>query len=382
MWRYMSIRGYIRCLPSLIPVLLDHVCVACLKTCDQVVLDLRAQRQVKRKKLPKSKPLAVLPTGERPQVLGKRTSFLHLPLEVRRQIYQLAFNTPAIVQVEPLFPHWSRPPADWAEGQRIRRDADPPSRTLFRIVGLGGSGLRQLATRSSSSHHPRHRHGHCSSPGGVHSCALAGAVTRLICGEQTHDFPGWVEGANFVFASDLMRACRRVYADALDVLYADTTISLFGAEMVRYFLRNASPEGLCRVRFVHVALILSSKRWASPGRRRAVERTVRALRRSLPSLCQLDLEIVLRWSQPENPQKLWAWLMTDVLAYLHGLDDFVLKVVVYPRALYSLESSFALRNPSGTESTVNCMWPLDTWDQAQYEREKSRITTAKVVDQL
>lgn len=190
--------------------------------------------RVKTRRIPKSKPLATASSS--PQTIaGTRTSFLHLPTEIRLQIYRLALVGPAIVQVRTHSSFWGPRPADWEPAQGIRDDADAPSEALRCITGLGGSGLNQLVA-------PPH-----------HGCVRYHAVSRLICGEGHHLVPQWVHPENTVFLTDLMRTCRVVYGEVLDVLYANNTVSLFGADIARYFCRNASPEGLSRLRYVHVA---------------------------------------------------------------------------------------------------------------------------------
>ncbi|KAL7620612.1 hypothetical protein AAE478_009607 [Parahypoxylon ruwenzoriense] len=312
--------------------------------------------RIKTRRLRKSKPLGVTPpkshTAAR-SLTGRGASFLHLPPEIRLHIYLLALKAPAIVQVNGSYPFWGSRPDKWAPAQGIRGDGDQPSWALRAIIGLGGSGLNQVVSP------PRH------------GCVHYGAVSQLICGEGYHSAPGWAKPESTVFYTDLMRSCRIVYGEVLDVLYADNTISLFGLEMVHYFSRNASPEGLLRVRFAHVALVISSASWNSSSQRKEVQETVRTLRSSLVNLRQLDFEVALTWGQPEDPQRFWVWMREEVLGQLWGLETFVLKVSVYR----------PLRKPQygGQEAWAPGYELLSSWDDGEYQVLKARVTSSDKV---
>ncbi|OTA68653.1 hypothetical protein K449DRAFT_419294 [Hypoxylon sp. EC38] len=279
--------------------------------------DIQTRCRANFRRLPKSKPLAVKPTSlESKEPLtspaaGTPTSFLHLPPEIRLHIYRLALGWQAIVQIRARSSYWGGRPLTWDQTQGIRDDADEPSHTLRCTVGLGGSGLHQLVAP------PRH------------GCVRFGTLSQMICGEGYRSPPSWLHPEEKVYHSDLMRVGRVVYSEVLDVLYADNTISLFGAQIARYFCRNMSPEGLQRVRFVHIAHVIPSETWDSSAERKNVEGAMRTLRDSLPGLRQLDVEVALAYGQPKDPERFWVWLMEDVLGQFRGLERFVLKVSVY-----------------------------------------------------
>ncbi|KAI2465157.1 hypothetical protein F4781DRAFT_410383 [Annulohypoxylon bovei var. microspora] len=312
-------------------------------------LDVYTRVRVKTRRLRKSKPLATTSAEKAPASPIKRTgtSFLHLPPELRLHIYALAFGNPAIAQVQTRSAFWGPRPETWGPAQGIRDDGDPPSATLRCTVALGGSGLKQQV--------------------GIphHGCVHYGALSQMLCGDQHHFRPGWVRPDLMVFHADLMRACRVVYDEVLDVLYARNTISLFGADIARYFCHNASPEGLKRVRCVHVAHVLPSDGWDRAAQRKNVEDAMRGLREALPGLRQLDVEVVLTWGQPKNPVRLWEWLRDDVLAQFRGLDRFVLKLSVY--------RPFTPVRYAGYEGWLPEYEPLSSWDDGEYQALKERV---------
>ncbi|KAI1209786.1 uncharacterized protein F4807DRAFT_426288 [Annulohypoxylon truncatum] len=317
--------------------------------------DAYNRRRVRTRRLPKSKPLATVSSSSQsttaPPVIGTtRTSFLHLPPEIRLHIYRLALVGPAIIQVRTHSSFWGPRPSTWDPAQGIRDDADAPSEALRRITRLGGSWLHPLVTPPS------------------HGCVRYGAVSQLICGEGRHFVPGWVQPEKTAFPTDLMRSCRVVYGEVLDVLYAGNTISLFGADMARYFCRNASPEGLSRVRFVHVAHVMPSDGWDSSSHMKSVRASMRILRDALPSLRQLDVEVALTYGQPENPDKLWAWLREDVLGQFRDLERFVLKVSVYKH--------FRPDRPRGHEGWTPPYEPLSSWNDGEYQNLKDRVMSS------
>ncbi|KAI1077597.1 hypothetical protein F5B20DRAFT_583008 [Whalleya microplaca] len=325
-----------------------------LKTIDRtfsLVYDARNRYRVKTRRLRKSKPLATVPRVKSAKsVPGTGTSFLHLPPEIRLEIYRMALGGPKIFQVSSFHSFLGPMPSSWERGQHVRGDDEGSSEVLAEILALGGSALKQLVAPPS------------------HGCVRHSCVSELICGGEHFLRPGWVEPESEVFFTDLMRTCRTVYCEVLDMLYADNTVSLFGVEMVRYFSRNASPEGLRRVRFVHVALIMPSDSWDSARQKKSIEVAVRTLRNCLPSLQQLDVEIVLMWDQPKNPRRLWDWLREDVLGQLGGLERFVLKTAVYMT--------------SGHLGPNHQQWVppyerLSSWDDAEYQALKVKVTTPK-----
>ncbi len=317
---------------------------------DNKLQAVKHRRRAMARRLPKSSPL--INGGKLTATIippGALISFLHLPLEIRLHIYRLAFGDPKIVQVNAGCPFWGPLPMIWVPAQHVRGDEDAPSKALRAIIGLGGSGFRQSVAP------PRN------------GCVRYHAVSNLICGEEHHLRPGWARPELNVFHTDLMRTCRTVYGEVLDLLYAANTISLFGVEMVRYFNYNASPEGLCRVRFAHIALTISSTAWDTSRQRNRVEEAVQTLFDSLPALLQLDVEIILTWGQPEDPQRFWTWVTNDVLSQFHSLQRFVLKVAVY-------------LPPAPPFRKTRDRWmpryePLDSWDDAAYRDLRARVTS-------
>ncbi|KAI0881410.1 uncharacterized protein GGS22DRAFT_172097 [Annulohypoxylon maeteangense] len=308
--------------------------------------DVYNRRRIRTRRLPKSKPLLATAssspqTATYPPTARARTSFLHLPPEIRLHIYRLALVGPAIVQVRTHSSFWGPRPAGWDSAQGIRDDTDAPSNALRCITGLGGSGLHQLVSPPS------------------HGCVRYHAVSRLICGEGHHMVPGWVQPEKVVFPTDLMRSSRVVYGEVLDMLYASNTISLFGADIARYFCRNASPEGLSRVRFVHVALVMPSHGWDSSSQMKNVRGAMRMLKDALPSLQQLDVEVALTYGQPKNPERFWDWLREDVLGQFRGLERFVLKVSVY--------KPLRPNRSRGFEGSTPQYEPLSSWDDGEYQ---------------
>ncbi|KAI4870166.1 hypothetical protein F4820DRAFT_404216 [Hypoxylon rubiginosum] len=309
--------------------------------------------RVKTRRLPKSRPLARASLSSKSRApettTSVQTSFLHLPMEIRLQIYRMALGDPAVVQVRLYSSFWGPRPDNWGPTQGIRDEADEPSAALRLIIGLGGSGLRQLAC-------PPRR-----------GCVGYPPVSQVICGEGQHFGPMSAHPENVVYYTDLMRACRVIYGELLDVLYAGNTISLFGSEIAQYFCRNASPEGLRRIRLVHVALIIPSSEWDSPSERKNIQGTMRMLRDSLHGLRQLDIEVVLLWGQPKDSQRFWAWLRNAVLTQLRDLERFVLKVTVYKPFPPSQSSVYPGRTPKYE--------PLETWNDDEYQDLKARVTS-------
>ncbi|XXH02999.1 hypothetical protein Hte_009389 [Hypoxylon texense] len=316
--------------------------------------ELRERVRVKRRRLPKSKPLAgaTLPSRSgapetKTTTTRAKTSFLHLPTEIRLQIYRIALGDPAIAQVRTYHALWAPRLENWGPRQGIRDDADEPSGALRLMIGLGGSGLRQTVVPP------------------CHGCVRYPCLEPLICGKD-HLVPTWLRPQNELSYTDLMRACRVIYDEVLDVLYAGNTISLFGSEMAQYFCRNASPEGLRRIRWVHVALTIPSSGWDSRSQRKSIQGTIRMLQGSFLSLQQLDIEVVLLWGQPKDPQRFWIWLRNDVLAQLHGLERFVLKVSVYK----PLDPSFR----GGYDTYLPEYESLEAWNDGEYRDLKAKIT--------
>ncbi|KAH9903780.1 hypothetical protein F4778DRAFT_781162 [Xylariomycetidae sp. FL2044] len=358
----------------------------------RAVLVARFESQVRARHLPKSAPLIHTPEGQPDARSGAAngaaigeaadapstaaaaaaaagpTSFLHLPFELRLQIYREAGLYAAhgmIVQVSAIQPRWGPRPPHWAPSQHVRNDdanadvdVDGPSEAFRNAVGLGATGYIQhipLSTRG---------------------CVRKGPALQMFCGEQDRVTARRWSGGGPVIAhpTDLMRSCRTAYADVLELLYGSATVSLVGGEMVRFFARNASPEGLARVRYVHLALHVRLDERGRLGRaqRRGAERAVRRLRGALPALRQLDVDVVLTWGQPEAPAALWRWVREDVLGrHLDGLglERFVLSVSVL-----SKEEFRPRRDYEVTEEYRSRGWTwLSSWDDQKYEELRGRV---------
>lgn len=127
--------------------------------------------------------------------------------------------------------------------------------------------------------------------------------------------------------TDLMCSCRAVYDDMLTELYATKTLVLFNAEMVRYFVRNSSPEGQRRVRYVHVALTMDAPNWRTKSQQRRVKKAAKTLHSRFPSLRQLSVELMLLENAVDCEQ-LMNWL-GGLFRVFRGLEAFVLKVPMY-----------------------------------------------------
>ncbi|KAI1475612.1 hypothetical protein F4774DRAFT_274331 [Daldinia eschscholtzii] len=329
------------------------------KTLD-VVGSARQNYRVRTRKRPKSKPLAVVPSskGTTPTTTTTtKTSFLHLPLEIRLIIYRLALGGPAIIQVRPTYSIRGPRPETWDPTQGIRSEHDPPSKTLRLTIGLGGSPLRQLVSPPRSG------------------CVVYGCVSQLICGEMYYSMITRFRHHETVFFTDLLRVSRAVYVEALDLLYAEYTISLFGVEMARYFCRNASPEGMARVLYAHVALLFPASTWNSSLQKRSVKETMKLLRDSLPHLRQLDVEVAVTWGQPKHAGQFWSWLTgDDVLGQFRGLEKFVLKASAY--------MPFA-RRPYGNWAAWTPEYELlASWDDGEYQALKERVTSSNEIAAL
>lgn len=305
------------------------------RTMAAVELHLRARYC----RLPKSEPLVEPKPGEEPAAVG-RSLLLRLPPELRLRIYQLAFGTDSsLVQPTLHGSLWGQVPDSWRRGQHICSDADPPSEGLRFSIRYGGSGLNQIVG-------PSHE-----------GCVLVVWSPALICSNVVSDYLERLSDRQRTRYAGLMCSCRAVYADMLDLLYSDTTLCLYNTDMIRFFLRNASPEGLQRVRYSHIALAVPSKRWRVHGQRRNVEKAMAKLRNSLPNLRQVHVEVALKGGRPPDPRGLWVWLR-EVFGVFRGLDAFVLKVSVH---------DLSDRDQPKYEA-------LTSWDDAEYAALKEAVT--------
>ena len=329
--------------------------IATVRSTHRAVSAVKMRVRLRTRRVPKSSPVArpKAETTETETAVSANkattpTSFLDLPVDLRLQIYQLAVDSDATMVQPGLYgSEWGLPPTSWQRGQHICADTDPPSKGLRFSIGCGASWDNQTPT----PRRPRN-----------YGCVFIGHKPFLICSDVqpiSWSYRGYGQMREYM---NLMRSCRIVYAEMLDVLYAHTTLCLFGPEMIRFFTRNASPEGLCRVQYCHIVLPMESEKWQLPAQKRSVEKAVSTLRDSLPSLRQLHMEVTLTWDQPANPHDLWMWLR-DTLSVFRDLDAFVLKISVYARP-----SGDGYRNPS-------CTWEaLRSWDDAEYAALKELVT--------
>ncbi|KAI1806333.1 hypothetical protein F4811DRAFT_511749 [Daldinia bambusicola] len=321
-----------------------------------IVVDrARQSHRIRTRKRPKSKPLAVVPPKSKGTThvtgTGTKTSFLDLPPEIRLMIYHLALGDEAIIQIRARYSVRGPRPETWSPMQGIRGELDPPSETLRRTIGLGGSPARQIVMPPRSG------------------CVVYGVPLQLICGETFYSLTSRSQYHKQVFFTDLLRVSRAVYADGLDLLYANHTISLFGVEMARYFCRNASPEGMTRVRCAHVALLIPASTWNSSLQKKSIRDTMKLLRSALPHLQQLDVEVAVTWGQPKDAKRFWSWLVgDDVLGQFRGLDEFVLKASAY--------KPFASRPLGGMEAWTPAYAILESWDDGEYQALKKRVTNS------
>lgn len=395
------------------------------------------------------------------------TSFLNLPWELRTRIYNLALHDghydrsrkvgePIIYQIQG-HPRRGPLPSHWAPGQHVRSDdneTDPPSTHLELLVRAGCTdGMRQtVLTERNAALLREHRlllHTKPKDGGGDNANAASRAIgsnlydsssnhglgffpTAALARERrlTAVFVGHTveamnlkaraekeerarrEGRGPVPPTVLMRVCRAVYADLLALLYGTNTFTFFGAGVLAFFNAVASPEGVRRVRYAHLAFCVSAIGEGSgsgsgsaglqggEGRsrigigggqkkklrereqrllkqRKGVEDSVSLLRAEFQGLKQLDVEIVVDAGgagQPADPVALWRWLMgDDVLGRLKGLglDEFVLKVAV----LLDIEVEEGKRPPRLATRSV----PLCAWDEDEYQALKRAVMTSPVV---
>lgn len=144
------------------------------------------------------------------------------------------------------------------------------------------------------------------------------------------------------------------------MLYANITLCLLGPELIRFFTRNASSEGLRRVRFCHVALSMQSDKRKFKALKRRMERAILTVRDEFPSLKQLPVEVALAYGQPSDPHDFWARLR-DALGVFRDLDAFVLKVSIHGRS--------SLSDYGISPSEI-----LSSWDDAEYAALEEPIT--------
>ncbi|KAK8042070.1 hypothetical protein PG993_006593 [Apiospora rasikravindrae] len=296
------------------------------------------RRRIRNRKIPKSKPIAQT-QQQKALDASSPASFLHLPLELRLQIYDLALGDACLVEPHLGRPEWHPRPCNWQPGQRIRGDdEEPQSDELRTVLDVRAFGL--LYSKRWRVHPDNHDWERFSRYG------VPWTWYRSPC------------------YSKLMRTCHTVYDDLLHRLYGENTISLVGAEMLRYFGRNASPEGLGLVRYVHVGLVVSCQGWESRQEQESLEHAVRSLQKLFPKLEQLDLNVTIVGAHPVKPGKFWDWLRMDVLErHLANLQEFRLRVTGYA--------------PGHRSPCLPCPRPwyeqLLTWNEDDYQALKAAV---------
>ncbi len=324
-------------------------------------IDWRQQRCLNHTRLPKTDTSI----AEKKDV-EQNSPFLRLPMELRLRIYDLALQSdirlskggrcilqPGVGFKQMLLSFHGPYPSSWAPQQHVRSDADLPSSELTQMLALGASAMNPLVA-------PPRR-----------GCVVYGVSPVMLCGDTCGDM-GWVTEENAKDICDLttlLRVCSPMYREVMPLLYSYNTISLFGAEMVPFFSRNVSPDGLRIVRNVHLILRLDAVMWQDANRKQSILRAVRCLRKSFIGLTQLDVEVAVTWGQPAEANVLWRWLIQEVFSQLAGLEEFVLKVSVL-KALRKPESE---RYRSDWTPEVEA---LSSWDRHDYQRLKQAVAEA------
>ncbi|KAK3196544.1 hypothetical protein K4F52_000426 [Lecanicillium sp. MT-2017a] len=172
-------------------------------------------------------------------------------------------------------------------------------------------------------------------------------------------------------AASLLLVCRQVYHEVLPILYGENTFSFFGPGIVPFLVRNVGAEGLAMVRNVHLALPLDATRWMQSRWKREVTKAIKCIKENFTALKQFDVEIILTWGQPKQPDLLWKWLMVDVFAQLGGLDEFVLKIAVARPLSKHKDDRYEYQDwQPETE-------PLSSWSDEDYQRLKLAVTAER-----
>lgn len=304
--------------------------------------------QFRHGRLPKSKPIShSLDQASNQRSNNSPAYILSLPIEIRQQIYELVLPTKKIYQPcpghpkYPLYEYHGPSPPHWPSHQRIRSDEDPSSQALGAILRLGGNYGDPIPAPKSQG------------------CVMYSCLTQLICGDMRMELD-FIRNDEPCSLISLMSTSRTIYGDILHHFYSSNTFSFFGAESLLYFVRNASPEGLRLIQYAHLAIPLQRQGWMSKSSKAIVTKAFGVLQEQLESLKQLDVEVVILWSQPAEPELLAAWLRDKVFGQLHGLEKLVIKVSVYKSA--TTRPSNAYDPPE--------MEPLTSWNEELYTTVK------------
>ncbi|KAK8114025.1 hypothetical protein PG999_006094 [Apiospora kogelbergensis] len=311
------------------------------------------RRLLRTRKIRKSKPIIPQQHPEQEHQCQQKNpdapspaSFLRLPLELRLKIYDLVLGEPCLVEPHLGKPQWHPRPCNWQPGQRIRGDDEE----------LQGDELRTVVDVRAY--------------GLLYSCQYYRHPDGSSERRSRHNVPwGWWSPPCYCA---LLRTCRTVYGDLLYRLYGENTVSLVSAEMVRYFGRNASPEGLQLVQNVHTSLVVTWRGWESRKEQEPFEQAVQSLQRLFPTLKQLDLNVTIVGAQPMKPEEFWKWLRKNVLErHLTNLDNFTLRV-----------STYDYQKPHGCVRNHRVQYDqLVSWDENDYQALKATVCKSSREDQ-
>jgi hypothetical protein len=339
------------------------------------IQEYKWRRFLRKHQLPPSQPLVNTTTNN--SLPMRNVGFLHLPIEIRLEIYRLVLPPKSVFQpgqklnANTMYSRYGPLPSRWKASQYIRSDEDPPSTALQALLSDEGSSFRRDEFTPIRTGQRRGRSTECHPP----RLILTSEEPKLFL---DHDI--W-ERRHY---TNLMRTCRFIYEEVLDLLYGNNTISIFGSESVPFFARNASPEGLLRIRYAHLAISIQSLGWNMPKNKQSVLDAVQCINTSMASLRQLDIEVVLTHGQPSEPQQFWTWLI-KVLSCLRGLDRFVLKVSVLRPEHYEVdeleieEHHNRILAGDGYLRRLQRRTRLVTWNESEYDMLKNEVTRAKLV---
>ena len=101
-------------------------------------------------------------------------------------------------------------------------------------------------------------------------------------------------------------------------------------------MNNASFEGMQRVRYVHLGILLSKEVIQSTlGARKLVALAINQMSKAFKGLQELDLEIALLWAPKlEIAEDFSRWLVDEARLGPRGLKRFVLNVSVLEKVLH------------------------------------------------
>jgi hypothetical protein len=202
----------------------------------------------------------------------------------------------------------------WAPGQCIRSDGDPLHHKVPFMLALGASACNPIVIAPS-----RGCLRYSAGPTTIYGDGLA-RWASMDCRDTPPE--------TICEPVTLLRVCKKIYHEVLPLLCSQNTISLFGAEMVSFFLRQASPDGVKSIRNLHLLLRLDATQWAKSRRKKEVLVTIHRPKEKFTGLLRLDVDVIVTWGQPSDGHMLWQWLRQEVFSPLEGLEQFVLKSTV------------------------------------------------------